>query len=281
MLGASEPWQASSSSSSPPSTFGSCAAATATEGSRSEASRRLRWDRCDSRHGIRPFATVAEKPLHASVRTHRRQRSGLQAVAVGAGGRSISHLRCLWTKLPWMRNPPNADDSGKVRATLTRRASAWDSTKPVAGNFSSQELDSAIPSIRRDQVKRRGGRAKPQIDRGRHRHLSGAVDGFLDRVIGRVKKLVIASGHSANADCEWVDAHDDQVANARTRRSHCWTWNLRDLGMPSPSRDVFSKKSRTAPLTFKEQTTESQVAVRKTVTRAFQKSCDKQLDSDE
>src|SRR5215467_1886093 len=141
MLGASEPWQASSSSSSPPSTFGWCAAATATEGSRSEASRRLRWDRCDSRHGIRPFATVAEKPLHASVGTHRRQRSGLQAVAVGAGGRSVSHVRFLWTKLPWMRNPPNADGSGKVRATLTRGASAWDSTKPVVGHFSPQELE--------------------------------------------------------------------------------------------------------------------------------------------
>src|SRR5215813_13193196 len=141
MLGASEPWRASSSSSSPPSTFGSCAAATATEGLRSEASGRLRRDRCDSRHGIRPFATDAEKPFHASVETYRRQRSGLQAVAVGAGGGSISHLQFLWTKLPWMRNPPNADGSGKVRATLTRAASARDSTKPVVGDFSSQELE--------------------------------------------------------------------------------------------------------------------------------------------
>jgi len=152
MLGASEPWRASSSSSSPPSTFGSCAAATATEGLRSEASGRLRRDRCDSRHGIRSFATVAEKPFHASVETYRRQRSGLQAVAVGAGGRSISHLQFLWTKLPWMRNPPNADGSGKVRATLTRGASARDSTKPVVGNFSSQELEAVERPTRQRRI---------------------------------------------------------------------------------------------------------------------------------
>ena len=64
----------------------------------------LRRDRCEARRrGIRPFATVAVKPLHASVRTYRGQRSCLRAVAVGAGGRSISHVRFLWTRLPGMK----------------------------------------------------------------------------------------------------------------------------------------------------------------------------------
>jgi len=92
--------------------------------------RRRGW--CEMRRrGIRQFATVAVKPLHASVGTYRRQRSGSQAVAVGTRGLDFSHLSSLLDVLAL----------DKVRMILGREASSvgFDATR--SGNFSSQELE--------------------------------------------------------------------------------------------------------------------------------------------
>ena len=56
----------------------------------------------------------------------------------------------------------------------------------------------------------------PDINERRRGNLSGVMQGFLHRVIGRVEAMFITTRHDENTGGAGAQAHDEYIADTRT-----------------------------------------------------------------